>query len=65
MNGGPALRAVGAGRDNGKVLGQAVDAYIEKASYTASQEKNKKKGKSLNHDPPVSLSESLFQSSPG
>ena len=61
MNGGPALRAVGAGRDNGKVLGQAIDAYIEKAPYTASQEKNKRKSKSFNHDLPVSLSESLFQ----
>jgi hypothetical protein len=59
------LRAVGAGRDYGKVLGQAVDANVEKAAYTASQEKNKKKGKSLNHDPPGSLSESLFQSNPG
>jgi hypothetical protein len=65
MNGGPALRAVGTGRDDGKFLGQAVDAYIEKAPYTASQEKNKKKGESLNHDPPLSLSESLFHSSAG
>jgi hypothetical protein len=65
MNGGPALRAVGSGGDYGKVLGQSVDAYVEKAPYTASQDKDKKKGKSLNHDPPLSLSESLFQSSPG
>jgi hypothetical protein len=65
MDGGSTLRAKGAGRDNGKVLGQAVDAHVEEAPHTASHDKNAKEGESLNHDPAVSLSESSIQPSPG
>jgi hypothetical protein len=64
-NGGSALRTKGAGRDNGKVLGQAVDAHIEEAPHTASDDKNTKEGESLNHDPPFSLSEPSIHPRPG
>ncbi len=40
LDGCPAMRAERTGRHNGEILGQAVDAYIEEASYATTQQKN-------------------------